>query len=55
MYYLLYINQLIFNRLKIIIFVPQRKTSMNETIEQQIKRLDFCRDCIDWTYKAGIW
>lgn len=26
---------------------------MNETLEQQIKRLEFCRDCIDRTYKAG--
>ena len=26
---------------------------MNETLEQQIKRLEFCRDCIDQSYKAG--
>lgn len=26
---------------------------MNETLEQQIKRLEFCRDCIDRSYKAG--
>jgi len=25
---------------------------MNETLEQQIKRLEFCRDCIDQSYKA---
>ena len=25
---------------------------MNETLEQQIKRLEFC-DCIDQSYKAG--
>ena len=27
--------------------------NMNETLEQQIKRLEFCRDCIDQSYKAG--
>lgn len=26
---------------------------MNETIEQTIKRLEFCRDCIDQFYEAG--
>ena len=26
---------------------------MNETLEQQIKRLEFCRDCIDQSYPAG--
>lgn len=26
---------------------------MNETLEQQIKRLEFCRDCIDQFYQAG--
>lgn len=26
---------------------------MNETLEQQIKRLEFCRDCIDRSYPAG--
>ncbi len=26
---------------------------MNETLEQQIKRLEFCRDCIDQSYQAG--
>lgn len=26
---------------------------MNETLEQQIKRLEFCRDCIDQSYKLG--
>ena len=26
---------------------------MNETIEQQIKRLEFCRDCIVLDYDAG--
>lgn len=26
---------------------------MNETIEQIIKRLEFCRDCIDRSYEAG--
>ena len=24
-----------------------------EVLEQQIKRLEFCRDCIDQSYKAG--
>ncbi len=27
--------------------------AMNETLEQQIKRLEFCRDCIDLSYRAG--
>lgn len=26
---------------------------MNETIEQTIKRLEFCRDCIDRSCEAG--
>lgn len=26
---------------------------MNETLEQQIKRLEFCRDCIVLDYDAG--
>lgn len=26
---------------------------MSETIEQTIKRLEFCRDCIDRSYEAG--
>ena len=26
---------------------------MNETLQQQIKRLEFCRDCIDQSYQAG--
>ena len=26
---------------------------MEETLEQQIKRLEYCRDCIDRTYQAG--
>lgn len=26
---------------------------MNETLEQQIKRLEFWRDCIDQSYQAG--
>ena len=26
---------------------------MNETLEQQIIRLEFCRDCIDQSYPAG--
>lgn len=26
---------------------------MNETIEQQIRRLEFCRDCIVLDYDAG--
>ena len=26
---------------------------MNETLEQQIKRLEFCRDCTDQSYQAG--
>lgn len=26
---------------------------MNETLEQQIKRLEFCLDCIDQSYPAG--
>ena len=26
---------------------------MNETLEQQIKRLEFCRDCFDQSYQAG--
>lgn len=26
---------------------------MNETLEQQIKRLEFCHDCIDQSYQAG--
>lgn len=26
---------------------------MNETLEQQIKRLEFRRDCIDQSYPAG--
>ena len=26
---------------------------MNETLELQIKRLEFCRDCIDQSYPAG--
>ena len=26
---------------------------MNESLEQTIKRLEFCRDCIDQFYEAG--
>lgn len=26
---------------------------MNETLEQTIKRLKFCRDCISKSYEAG--
>ena len=26
---------------------------MNETLEQQIKRLEFCRDCIAQSYQEG--
>lgn len=26
---------------------------MNETLQQQIKRLEFCRDCIVLDYDAG--
>jgi len=31
----------------------QIKTNMNETLEQEIKRLEFCRDCIVLDYDAG--
>lgn len=26
---------------------------MKETLEERIKRLEFCRDCIDTSYEAG--
>ena len=28
---------------------------MNETLEQQIKRLEFCRDCIDQSYNCLLY
>lgn len=33
--------------------VLNTRNSMNETLEQQIKRLGFCRDCIVLDYDAG--
>ena len=31
----------------------QNRIKMNETLEQQVKRLEFCRDCIVLDYDAG--
>jgi hypothetical protein len=33
--------------------IAQNKLDMNETLELQIKRLEFCRDCIVLDYDAG--
>ena len=36
-----------------VLTLTHNKKDMNETLELQIKRLEFCRDCIVLDYDAG--
>ena len=40
-------------RMNTVLTLTHNKKDMNETLELQIKRLEFCRDCIVLDYDAG--